>query len=852
MVDIKKSQGSTKPVDVVEEPYHVMTRERKFYMVILVSLAATFSPLSSNIYFPALDQISKTLSISKETVALTVAVYMVAQAISPSFWGPLADTYGRRQILIATLLLYVVSNIGLVLSTNVSMMLLFRFLQAAGSSSTISIGAGVIADIAQPSERGGYIGLFAGVRQFSMAIGPVLGGLLSQFFGFKSIFMFLVAFGSLATLAIILYLPETMRSIAGNGSIPLEGFHYQPLAELLSFKRHERDYYKLPYQRRGSASSTSSNILHQPFLDTTSAALASATTTTSTTPKLTLRTFFEPLLFLLEKDVACTLFFGAFVYTVWSMVTSSTAFLFAEIYGLNTIQIGLCFLPNGLGCVIGSTQAGNRMNADFAMTETKYRYQNEIPSTKSMSKRDLPPDFPLEHARLSQVWDHLPIFIFALVTFGFSMDANGTVPLLLTLIAQYFLGYTSTAVLNVNNTLTVDLYPGKSAAATAVNNLARCSMGAIGVAFVDPLLRMFSPGYVFGELSLLVIVSAFFMWAVWDLGQRWRAQRIERLKEIQKLDEKMRGGVEDASDAKVVMKDMQRYTTVVADTGDFESIAAFKPQDATTNPSLILAASQKPQYAKLIDEAVAYGKAKSSDVEEQLQWALDTLLVNFGSEILKIVPGRVSTEVDARLSFDKAGTIAKAKRIIALYEEAGVKKERVLIKIASTWEGIQAAKELEAQHGIHCNLTLLFGFPQAVACAEAKVTLISPFVGRILDWYKKSTGQTYTATTDPGVISVQKIYNYYKKYNYNTIVMGASFRNVGEIQELTGCDYLTISPALLEELNKSSEALVPRLKKEAAVAMDLPKVSYDEIKFSIRNFAADNGKLEAAIRAKLA
>ncbi|KAJ3100949.1 Transaldolase [Phlyctochytrium planicorne] len=312
---------------------------------------------------------------------------------------------------------------------------------------------------------------------------------------------------------------------------------------------------------------------------------------------------------------------------------------------------------------------------------------------------------------------------------------------------------------------------------------------------------------------------------------------------------------------------LKKYTTVVADTGDFESIAAFKPQDATTNPSLILAAAQKPQYAKLIDEAVAYGKKKASDPEEQLGWALDRLLVNFGSEILKIVPGRVSTEVDARLSFDMEGTLEKAQRLIALYAEAGVPKERVLIKIASTWEGIQAAKILEEKHGIHCNLTLLFGFPQAVACAEAKITLISPFVGRILDWYKKSTGKTYTQTEDPGVSSVQRIYNYYKKHGYNTIVMGASFRNTGEIEELTGCDFLTISPALLEELSKSDKALTPRLNKASAAALDIPKVSYDEKKFrwemnqdamateklseGIRNFAADNVKLENAIRAKL-
>ncbi|KAJ3097920.1 sedoheptulose-7-phosphate:D-glyceraldehyde-3- phosphate transaldolase [Physocladia obscura] len=313
---------------------------------------------------------------------------------------------------------------------------------------------------------------------------------------------------------------------------------------------------------------------------------------------------------------------------------------------------------------------------------------------------------------------------------------------------------------------------------------------------------------------------------------------------------------------------LKKFTTVVADTGDFDSIANFKPQDATTNPSLILAAAQKPQYAKLIDDAVEWARNKSTDKAEQLDWALDKLLVNFGSEILKIVPGRVSTEVDARLSFDKVATIAKAKRLIALYDEVGVSKDRVLIKIASTWEGIQAAKELEADFGIHVNLTLLFGFAQAVAAAEAKVTLISPFVGRILDWHKKSTGKTYTQTEDPGVISVQGIYNYYKKYGYKTIVMGASFRNVGEIEELTGCDYLTISPSLLEALQKDTKPLEPRLVEAKALALDIPRRTFDEKAFrwdlnqdamateklseGIRNFAIDNGKLEAAIKAKLA
>lgn len=312
-------------------------------------------------------------------------------------------------------------------------------------------------------------------------------------------------------------------------------------------------------------------------------------------------------------------------------------------------------------------------------------------------------------------------------------------------------------------------------------------------------------------------------------------------------------------------------TVVVTDTGEFESIAKYKPQDATTNPSLILAAANKSEYAKLIDLAIEAVKKTHSgkSKEEQAELALDTLLVEFGSEILKIVPGRVSTEVDARLSFNKEATIKKALEIIDLYKAKGISKDRVLIKIASTWEGIQAARELEAKHGIHVNLTLLFSFVQAVAAAEANATLISPFVGRILDWYKASTGKTYTSTEDPGVHSVQKIFNYYKKFGYKTIVMGASFRNVGEIKELAGVDFLTIAPKLLEELYNSSEPVPKKLDASAASSLSLEKVSYvdDEASFrfllnedqmsteklseGIRKFSADCVTLLETLKNKL-
>ncbi len=305
---------------------------------------------------------------------------------------------------------------------------------------------------------------------------------------------------------------------------------------------------------------------------------------------------------------------------------------------------------------------------------------------------------------------------------------------------------------------------------------------------------------------------------------------------------------------------LKAFTTVVADTGDFVSMKEFAPQDATTNPSLILKAAAMPDYAQLVDKSIA--DAGSSASVGQI---IDRLLVVFGLEILKIVPGRVSSEVDARLSFDTAGTIAKAHDVIALYEKAGIKRDRILIKIASTWEGIKAAEQLQKE-GINCNLTLLFSFAQAVACAESGIKLISPFVGRILDWHKKATGKDFTGAADPGVISVTQIYTYYKKFGYKTEVMGASFRNKGEILELAGCDLLTIAPALLAELKASSDPVVRKLDPAKAAAADLKKVSFDEKSFrfalnedamatektaeGIRLFSADIVKLEQLILSK--
>lgn len=310
---------------------------------------------------------------------------------------------------------------------------------------------------------------------------------------------------------------------------------------------------------------------------------------------------------------------------------------------------------------------------------------------------------------------------------------------------------------------------------------------------------------------------------------------------------------------------LRSMTVVVADTGDIDAIKKYQPQDATTNPSLILSASALPQYAPLIDEAIAYAKAQSADKAQQLIDAEDKLAVNIGLEILKIVPGRISTEVDARLSYDTQATVEKARKLIALYNAAGISNDRILIKIASTWQGIRAAEILEKE-GINCNLTLLFSEAQARACAEAGVYLISPFVGRILDWYKANTDKKeYAPAEDPGVISVTKIYNYYKEYGYKTVVMGASFRNVGEIIELAGCDRLTIAPALLKELQENSTTLVRKLDYKGEVkAKPQPlteaefywqhnsdAMAVEKLAEGIRKFAVDQEKLEAMLLAKL-
>jgi transaldolase len=316
-----------------------------------------------------------------------------------------------------------------------------------------------------------------------------------------------------------------------------------------------------------------------------------------------------------------------------------------------------------------------------------------------------------------------------------------------------------------------------------------------------------------------------------------------------------------------VLESLKKYSVVVADTGDFQAIARLKPQDATTNPSLLYNAAQRPEYRHLVEEAIEHAEKSGGDQKQQSEAFMDRLFVSFGREILKVIPGRVSTEVDAGLSFDTEATMAKARHFIELYEKDGISRERILIKVSSTWEGIRAAEKLERE-GIHCNLTLLFSFAQAVACAEAGVTLISPFVGRIYDWYKKENGgKDIPVDQDPGVASVTRIYNYYKKFGYKTQVMGASFRKVEQIERLAGCDLLTISPDLLEKMQQTQGELTPALTQEKAKASEGAKLHLDEKTFrwmhnedamatdklaeGIRKFYADARKLEQYARSQV-
>ncbi|KAJ5819436.1 hypothetical protein N7474_005027, partial [Penicillium riverlandense] len=471
-------------------PYHVFTRTRKLQMVCIVSLAAIFSPLSSNIYFPALGVISKDLNVSMSLTTLTVTIYMIAQGLAPSIWGAFSDTIGRRGIFIGTFIVYMVANIALAVSTNYGELMAFRALQAAGSSATISIGAGVIGDITTSAERGSLVGIFGGVRMLGQGVGPVFGGILSQYLGFRSIFWFLTIAAGISLFSILFFLPETLRTVAGNGTVPLYGF-YKPWIYCITGQKDAKE---------GSIP-------------------------TGEKKTVTWKTVLAPLGFLAEKDVFITLFYGAIVYTVWSMVTSSTSSLFESQYGLNSLEVGLTFLGNGFGCMSGSYSVGYLMDYNHKVTEREYCLRNNLPlETRITSKTH--PDFPIEYARMRNTWWITAIFIVCTALYGFSLQTNLAVPVIL----QYIIAYCATAIFTINSALVIDLYPGASASATAVNNLMRCEVGAAGVAAVQPIIDTITAEWTFILLAGITLVMVPLLMVEMRCGAGWRMERTERLK----------------------------------------------------------------------------------------------------------------------------------------------------------------------------------------------------------------------------------------------------------------------------------------------------------------------------------
>ncbi|KAK3693414.1 major facilitator superfamily domain-containing protein [Podospora appendiculata] len=467
------------PSDPGPPPYHVFTTRQKWQLVYIVSLAGLFSPLSSNIYFPALGAIATELNTSISLVALTVTIYMVVQGLAPSFWGPLSDTRGRRVTFIGTFAVYLVANVGLALSKDFASLMVFRAVQAAGSAATISVGAGVISDITTSKERGGFLGSFGGIRMLGQSIGPVVGGIITEYFGFHAIFWFLFILGTMALLTILLFLPETLRRIAGNGSVPLPNtLLYRPIFPHAGNLQHHWQQPEKP-------------------------------TTPQPPPPFTLTSLLSPLRLLVEKDVLCALVFGAVVYAIWSMVTSSTTALMQTRYALTSLQVGLVFLPNGAGCVSGSYAAGKLLDRDYA-------YYSLKSSTGGV---------PITRARLRSAWYLIPVFVLAVGGYGFAVVAG---PLPLPLVLQFVIAFGATAIFTQNSALMVDLYPGASASATAVNNLVRCAVGAAGVAGVQPLVDGVEAGIAFLVLSGAVVALAPLLGVVWVFGERWRAERAVR------------------------------------------------------------------------------------------------------------------------------------------------------------------------------------------------------------------------------------------------------------------------------------------------------------------------------------
>ncbi|KAJ5563660.1 hypothetical protein N7535_008824 [Penicillium sp. DV-2018c] len=422
---------------------------------------------------------------------LTITVYMIVQGLAPSFWGSFSDVLGRRVVFIGTFAVYIVSNIALAVSTNYGELMAFRALQAAGSAATISIGAGVIGDITTSAERGSLIGIFGGasLRMLGQGVEPVFGGILSQYLGFRSIFWFLVIASGISLLSIMFFLPETLRSIAGNGTVPLKGIYKPAIYSICGQKNARED--STPSRKKG---------------------------------KVTLNTVLASFTFLCEKDVFITLLFGSIVYTVWSMVTSSTSALFEKQYGLNSMEVGLTFLGNGVGCMTGSYTIGYLMDFNHKRTERQYCQQHNLPIDTRINLKSHP-DFPIEYARMRNTWWITAIFIVCVSVYGVSLRTHLAVPIIL----QFIIAYGSTAISTINSALVIDLYPGASASATAVNNLMRCLIGAAGVAVSQAIIDAITAQFTFLMLAGITIAMVPLLMVEMKWGYGWRLERQERL-----------------------------------------------------------------------------------------------------------------------------------------------------------------------------------------------------------------------------------------------------------------------------------------------------------------------------------
>ncbi|KHN95240.1 Major facilitator superfamily domain, general substrate transporter [Metarhizium album ARSEF 1941] len=483
-----------------DAPFGVLSSRQKWFIIVTIGVAGLCSGLSPNVYLPALSAIAKDLKVSLGDVSSTTTSYLVVQSISPLLWGCLSDTLGRRPIYIYSLSINIVANIVLSLSPNYPVLLVFRGVQAAGSASTTSIGSGVIQDIASPGERGAFLGSYQAIRNFSIAVGPVIGGLLTDFLGYRSVFVFLLIVSVFVLATIVTLLPETLRIISGNGSLWLSGIH-QPLIRRL-------------VQNKGETEEPGHG---------------------GPTPKVTVATFLKPLALVGEKDVLISLVLGGTVYTVWSMVVASTTGLFRDLFHLNDLLLGLALLPNGFGAIVGSAAAGKLMTRDFARCERIYLEANPSAASPSRNDKDLPPNFPIEHVRLRHVPWISALFTTATALYGLTVLPAAQLSIVARpgwitapLVLQFLIAATSNAIFATNATLVADLCPDLGAGATAIGNLVHCAMGALGIALVDSMPGALGGAAMFLGLGLLTVGVGALVYVELMWGMQWRNQRLRR------------------------------------------------------------------------------------------------------------------------------------------------------------------------------------------------------------------------------------------------------------------------------------------------------------------------------------